>query len=97
AGATSAYRWGASYVIEGSQMGGAVLYQRLHERLAPHPLGFLATGRNGLSARWKAFVRGLAADVVAPAQIADACRGASEAFDRLVGLAGAHRAAVVAA
>ncbi len=97
AGASSAYRWGVGYVIEGSQMGGAVLYQALHERLAPHPLGFLATGRSGLSARWKAFVRGLAAEVATPAQIADACRGASEAFDRLVGLARAPRAAAVAA
>ncbi|MEK6421309.1 MAG: biliverdin-producing heme oxygenase [Burkholderia gladioli] len=97
AGATSAYRWGVSYVIEGSQMGGAVLYQQLHERLAPHPLGFLASGRSGLSARWKAFVRGLAAEVATPAQIAEACRGASDAFDRLVGLAGAHRAAGAAA
>ncbi|MEX3613792.1 MAG: biliverdin-producing heme oxygenase [Burkholderia gladioli] len=91
ADADRAYRWGASYVIEGSQMGGAVLYQRLHERLAPHPLGFLASGRGGLSARWKAFVRSLAAEVVAPDQIDAACRGAAEAFDRLVALARASR------
>jgi len=42
-------------------------------------------------------VRSLAAEVATPAQIADACRDASDAFDRLVGLAGAHRAATVAA
>ncbi|MBI0331391.1 biliverdin-producing heme oxygenase [Burkholderia plantarii] len=87
ADADAAYRWGARYVIEGSQMGGAVLYNQLHERLAPHPLGFLAAGRHGLSARWKAFVRCLAAEVEAPAAIAAACRGATDAFDHLVGLA----------
>jgi heme oxygenase len=32
--ASPAWRWGVCYVIEGSQLGGAVLYQRLHERLA---------------------------------------------------------------
>ncbi len=93
ADAGSPYRWGVGYVIEGSQMGGAVLYQRLHERLAPHPLGFLATGRHHLSARWKAFVRGLAAEVTTPAEIAEARRGAVEAFDRLVEQATAYREA----
>ncbi|MEX3526349.1 MAG: biliverdin-producing heme oxygenase [Burkholderia sp.] len=91
ADAGRAYRWGASYVIEGSQMGGAVLYQRLHERLPPHPLGFLASGRNGRSARWKAFVRCLAAELAAPHEIDAACRGAADAFDRLVVLARAGR------
>ncbi|WP_186128754.1 biliverdin-producing heme oxygenase [Burkholderia gladioli] len=91
ADADRAYRWGASYVIEGSQMGGAVLYQQLHERLAPHPLDFLASGRNGLSARWKAFVRCLAAEVIGPDEIDAACRGAVDAFDRLVALARACR------
>ncbi|WP_246792835.1 biliverdin-producing heme oxygenase [Burkholderia perseverans] len=93
ADAGAAYRWGARYVIEGSQMGGAVLYNQLHERLAPHPLGFLAAGRHGLSARWKAFVRCLAAEVEAPAAIAAACRGATDAFDHLVRLAGLADAA----
>ncbi|MGS1001898.1 biliverdin-producing heme oxygenase [Burkholderia glumae] len=87
ADADAAYRWGARYVIEGAQMGGAVLYHQLHERLAPHPLGFLAAGRHGLSARWKAFVCCLAAEVQAPAAIAAACRGATDAFDHLVRLA----------
>jgi heme oxygenase len=39
--ASPAWRWGVCYVIEGSQLGGAVLYKRLHERLAPHPLRYL--------------------------------------------------------
>ncbi|MEX3630491.1 MAG: biliverdin-producing heme oxygenase [Burkholderia sp.] len=91
ADAGRAYRWGASYVIEGSQMGGSVLYQRLQERLAPHPLGFLVSGRNGLSMRWKAFVRCLAAELAAPHEIDAACRGAADVFDRLGVLARAGR------
>jgi hypothetical protein len=33
--ASPAYRWGVHYVIEGSQLGGAVLYERLRGRCAP--------------------------------------------------------------
>ncbi|MCC8395509.1 biliverdin-producing heme oxygenase [Paraburkholderia sp. MMS20-SJTR3] len=83
----AAYRWGICYVIEGSQLGGAVLYARLRERLAPHPLCFLDAGRDALAARWRAFIRALAADVHTPTAIDDACRGAAHAFDRLIELA----------
>jgi heme oxygenase len=38
------YRWGISYVIEGSQLGGIVLQRRLAARLAPHPLRYLCGG-----------------------------------------------------
>jgi heme oxygenase (biliverdin-IX-beta and delta-forming) len=86
-GASAAYRWGACYVIEGSQLGGAVLYARLKDRLAPHPLGFLHAGRESLGARWQAFHRALAAEVSGPNLIEEACRGAADAFDRLIELA----------
>ncbi|WP_336298113.1 biliverdin-producing heme oxygenase [Paraburkholderia bryophila] len=84
---SAAYRWGVCYVIEGSQLGGAVLYARLKDRLAPHPLGYLAAGRETLGARWQAFVRALFADLHTPATIDEACRGAADAFDRLIELA----------
>ncbi|NYH19018.1 biliverdin-producing heme oxygenase [Paraburkholderia bryophila] len=84
---SAAYRWGVCYVIEGSQLGGAVLYARLKDRLAPHPLGYLAVGRETLGARWQAFIRALSADVHTPATIDEACRGAADAFDRLIELA----------
>jgi heme oxygenase len=86
---SAAYRWGVCYVIEGSQLGGAVLYERLKERLAPHPLGYLKAGRGALSVRWPAFVRAMCADVdmQTQASIEEACRGACDAFDHLIELA----------
>ncbi|WP_176060443.1 biliverdin-producing heme oxygenase [Paraburkholderia sp. BCC1876] len=84
---SAAYRWGVCYVIEGSQLGGAVLYARLKDRLAPHPLGYLAAGRETLGARWQAFIRALSAEVHSPATIDEVCRGAADAFDRLIELA----------
>lgn len=84
---SAAYRWGVCYVIEGSQLGGAVLYARLKERLAPHPLGYLDAGRDALGPRWRGFTHALAAAVHTPATMDEACRGAAEAFDRLIELA----------
>jgi heme oxygenase len=84
---SAAYRWGVCYVVEGSQLGGAVLYTSLKERLAPHPLGFLAAGRESLGPRWQAFTRAMTAEVHTPTLIDEACRGAADAFDRLIELA----------
>ena len=84
-GASSAYRWGACYVVEGSQLGGAVLYRRLRQRLAPHPMRYLL-GEGQPGERWKRFVFALNGTVVSRPEIADACRGACEAFDRLIEL-----------
>lgn len=84
AGASAAYRWGVCYVIEGSQLGGAVLYQRLHERLAPHPLRYLRGSPGGPGPRWRAFMQALRADVRTPGEIADACAGACDAFDAIL-------------
>lgn len=93
---SAAYRWGVCYVIEGSQLGGAVLYARLKDGLAPHPLGFLNAGREALGARWQAFIRAMSADVHSPAMIDEACRGAADAFDRLIELARASARACCA-
>ncbi|WP_229425199.1 biliverdin-producing heme oxygenase [Massilia sp. Se16.2.3] len=58
--ASPAYRWGAAYVVEGSQLGGAVLYKRLAAQLAPHPLRYLhGAGESGPGPRWRAFMAGL--------------------------------------
>ncbi|WP_429304672.1 biliverdin-producing heme oxygenase [Paraburkholderia sp. GAS199] len=84
---SAAYRWGVCYVIEGSQLGGAVLYARLHERLAPHPLRFLAAGRESLGPRWRAFTQAMTAEVQSGSDVDDACRGAADAFDRLIEVA----------
>lgn len=86
ASASPAYRWGVHYVIEGSQLGGAVLYGRLRDRLAPHPLRYLKGDDAGPGPRWRAFMQALRAGVRTPAEIADACAGACAAFDRILEL-----------
>jgi len=87
--ASAAWRWGVHYVIEGSQLGGAVLYGRLSERLAPHPLRYLKGDAAGPGPRWRAFMQGLREHVRTPAEIADACAGACAAFDSILA-AGRH-------
>jgi heme oxygenase len=83
--ASEAYRWGVSYVIEGSQLGGAVLYKRLAERLAPHPLNYLR-GEEPPGPRWQQFITALRGAVTTAPQIEEACRGAQLAFDSLITL-----------
>lgn len=77
----SAYRWGISYVIEGSQLGGEFLYKRLSTRLAPHKLGYLQNKHTG---RWNEFLQAIAVNVTTSTQIANACAGAIDAFDALL-------------
>jgi heme oxygenase len=85
-GASAAYRWGVCYVVEGSQLGGAVLYQRLAARLAPHPLGYLRGREEGPGPRWRAFMLALKEGVSTEDEIAQACAGACDAFDRILAL-----------
>jgi heme oxygenase len=82
-GASAAYRWGVCYVVEGSQLGGAVLYKNLAEALAPHPLGYLK-GEGNPGPAWRAFIQQLGEQVRDLDAIADACSGACAAFDRLI-------------
>lgn len=86
AGAGAAYRWGVCYVVEGSQLGGAVLFKRLRGALAPHPLTYLGADGAAVGARWQHFIAQLRADVTAPCDVADACAGACDAFDSLLAL-----------
>jgi len=86
--ASPAYRWGVAYVVEGSQLGGAVLHKRLAAQLAPHPLRYLnGAGAAGPGPRWRAFMLALREQVQGEAQVADACAGACDAFDRILVLA----------
>jgi heme oxygenase len=84
--ASAAYRWGVLYVIEGAQLGGAVLYQRLHAALAPHPLRYLRGDPAGPGPRWRMFMLALKEHVTSDDEIADACAGACAAFDRILAL-----------
>ncbi|UVW27868.1 biliverdin-producing heme oxygenase [Massilia sp. H6] len=86
-GASAAYRWGVVYVIEGSQLGGAVLHANLAERFAPHPLRYLRGEAGGPGPRWRACMLALRANVRSPEQVAEACAGACAAFDRILALA----------
>ena len=88
--ASAAYRWGVLYVVEGAQLGGAILYQRLHAALAPHPLRYLRGDPAGPGPRWRAFMLALKEHVTTEAEIADACAGACGAFDRLLALHAMH-------
>lgn len=87
ADASAAYRWGVCYVVEGSQLGGAVLYQRLAAQLAPHPLRYLRGDAAGPGPRWRSFMLALKEEVRTEAQVAEACAGACDAFDRILALA----------
>lgn len=79
----AAWRWGVAYVVEGSQLGGTVLYRRLAERLAPHPLRYLHGGAPP-GPRWQRFLAVLRAEVRSGADVAQACAGACAAFDALI-------------
>ena len=90
-GASVAYRWGVCYVIEGSQLGGKVLYGKLAGPLAPHPLRYLKGSDAGPGPRWRAFMLALKEQVTSPDEIADACAGACAAFDSILKLATLRR------
>ena len=85
--ASPAWRWGVCYVIEGSQLGGAVLYGRLAERLAPHPLRYLKGDTAGPGPRWRTFMQGVREQVDTPDAIREASAGACAAFDAILALA----------
>jgi heme oxygenase len=80
------YRWGVCYVIEGSQLGGVVLHRMHAERLSPHPLRYLHGDGTPPGPRWQRFIAALRAAVLTPAEIAQACEGACDAFDALLQL-----------
>ncbi len=85
--ASAAWRWGVAYVIEGSQLGGAVLYKNLAARLSPHPLRYLRGEEGGPGPRWRIFLGALRTQVDTPEAIAEACSGACAAFDAILALA----------
>lgn len=84
--ASAAYRWGVCYVIEGSQLGGKVLYGKLAGTLAPHPLRYLKGSDAGPGPRWRAFMLALKEHVKSKDEIADACEGACVAFESILKL-----------
>lgn len=82
-GQHNAVAWGICYVVEGSQLGGQVLYHRLQAPLSPHPLRYLRGQAKETAARWRHFLSLLRQHVTTPDDIAGACLGAQAAFDGL--------------
>lgn len=80
----AAFAWGIAYVLEGSRLGGRVLYRQLAEHLAPHPLNYLQGAGEQTGANWKAFTAGLRAQPFTPDAVRRACDGAVQAFDLLL-------------
>lgn len=79
---SDAFCWGVSYVLEGSRLGGQVLYKRLQAQLAPHPLRYLERAAGGLS--WPQTLKALRLHVATPRSRAAACAGAVAAFELLL-------------
>ncbi|MDB5804380.1 MAG: heme oxygenase [Betaproteobacteria bacterium] len=75
-----AFLWGAAYVVEGSQLGGRMLYQRLKLRLSPHPLRYLRGRGEETSATWRRFIADFGRQVRGENARAEAIAGATHAF-----------------
>ena len=84
--ADAAWRWGICYVIEGSQLGGAVLSKDLAQRYPGCPLRYLSGNGRLPGPRWHAFMNAIGEQVREQEDIEAACRGACAAFDRLLAL-----------
>lgn len=79
---SDAFCWGIAYVLEGSRLGGQVLYKRLQAHLAPHPLRYLQRGTEGPS--WPQTLKALRMHVATAPSRAAACAGAVAAFELLL-------------
>lgn len=79
---TASFAWGVAYVVEGSQLGGQMLWRRLRDRLAPHTLQYLQ-GDGGGRGAWPRFTAALRAAISQPGDLDDARSGAQWAFASL--------------
>jgi heme oxygenase len=78
-----AFCWGMAYVLEGSRLGGQVLYRRLRTRLAPHPLRYLGErGADGTS--WGDTLKALRQVLATEEARRASCAGAVAAFQTLL-------------
>lgn len=76
--------WGLTYVVEGSQLGGRVLHQRLRVAGVDAPLRYLQGRGAGTGAHWNGFLQALRAALVQPADVAAASVAACWAFEDLL-------------
>jgi heme oxygenase len=78
-----AFCWGIRYVLEGSRLGSQVLWRRLRERLAPHPLRYLSASSQARPG-WPEIVATLRSQLAAEAALRAGCEGAEAAFELLL-------------
>lgn len=76
--------WGVAYVVEGSQLGGRVLHQRLRRAGVDAPLRYLEGRGAGTGSHWNGFLQALRAALVQPADVAAASAAARWAFEDLL-------------
>lgn len=79
---SEAFCWGIAYVLEGSRLGGEVLYRRLQPRLKPHPLRYLGERAEG-SQPWPQFLATLRQKLAGGSASHAGCNGAVAAFQTL--------------
>jgi heme oxygenase (biliverdin-IX-beta and delta-forming) len=75
-----AQRFGVAYVVEGAQLGGRALLQRLGPRLAPLPARWLQGYGSDSADRWRSFVAALGACLGDQAQAQSAASSARATF-----------------
>lgn len=80
---SEAFCWGMAYVLEGSRLGGQMLYRRLKEPLAPHPLRYLGE-RHATGMAWPRFLATLREKLGETAACNAGCKGATVAFETLL-------------
>lgn len=80
---SDAFCWGVDYVLEGSRLGGQLLYRRLQARLAPHPLRYLGE-RHTHGRPWPQTLAALRTQLSTPDSVQAGCRGAVAAFGMLL-------------
>jgi heme oxygenase len=78
------FGWGVAYVIEGSRLGGQVMYRRLADALAPHSLAYLQGAGRDTGARWTSFLAELRQQLHTDDDVHAACDGAVQAFALLL-------------
>lgn len=78
------FAWGVAYVVEGSQLGGQVLYRRLQATLAPMEPHYLRGRADTTGAHWRGFLQALRDALDTPEDTDAACDGAQWAFTTLI-------------
>lgn len=76
-----AERFGAAYVVEGSQLGGQSLLRQLGPRISPLPVRWLEGYGRDTAARWRSFVAALGAHLTSRADAELAAQSARTTFE----------------